>query len=198
MNAEQIHPKGLRSGDEPFTNGQNPLPSKVTVLDFWKWSASDLLSNIQRGVVAEFLVGHALGVVQDSIRTEWDTYDLRTKAGDKIEVKSAAYVQSWYQKKPSRISWRVKPTRAWDKETNTYEEQSRFQADVYVFCLLGKENMQSVDPLDVSQWRFFVMSRSQLGNTRQIGLSKLKSLHPVEASYGGIEEAIEKSLALRG
>jgi len=30
--------------------------------DFWRWSASDLLSNALRGVLAEFIVARALGI----------------------------------------------------------------------------------------------------------------------------------------
>jgi len=43
--------------------------------------------------LAEYLVATVLGLNQ-GVRNEWDAYDLETEAGLKIEVKSAAYIQS--------------------------------------------------------------------------------------------------------
>ena len=70
---------------------------EATVGDFWVWAYSDILSNRNRAVFAEFLVGTALGVV-GSPRIEWDASDL-TYHGNHIEVKASAYVQSWPQDK---------------------------------------------------------------------------------------------------
>ncbi len=65
-----------------------------TVKDFWQWSASDLIGTVMRGVLAEFLVAHALGIDKEGFRVEWDAFDLGTCAADgsrlKVEVKSAA------------------------------------------------------------------------------------------------------------
>jgi len=44
--------------------------------DFWSWAYSDILSNRNRSVFAEFIVGSALGVI-DEPRIEWDAVDLR-------------------------------------------------------------------------------------------------------------------------
>ena len=57
----------------------------LTLLDFWSWSASDLVSNATRGRLAEFIVANALGV-ESGIREEWAAYDLATATGIKIEV----------------------------------------------------------------------------------------------------------------
>ena len=58
-----------------------------------------------------------------------------------LEVKSAAFVQSWQQALPSTISF---PT-----------EQRVATADV--FCLLAEEDRDLLDPQDMSQWRFSVV-----------------------------------------
>ena len=47
-----------KTGDEPFHTDRKNLPQ--TLLDYWRWSGSDLVSNAQRGILAEFLVGSAL------------------------------------------------------------------------------------------------------------------------------------------
>ena len=80
--------------------------------DFWSWAYSDILSNRNRSIFAEFIVGSALGVV-DSPRVEWDAVDLRYK-GKKIEVKASAYLQSWPQKKLSHIVFDIAKKRAWE------------------------------------------------------------------------------------
>ena len=104
------------TGGETFQFRHTTLP--VSVLDFWQWVASDLLDNALRGKLAEFLVGQALNCLEGK-RKEWDAFDLVTAAGVKIEVKSAAYVQSWRQSAPSKISFRIKPTQAWEAATTT-------------------------------------------------------------------------------
>src|SRR5687768_9439970 len=122
-----------KSGDEHIHLGGRTLP--FTVLDFWRWSSSDLASNALRGMYAEYLVACALDVAH-GLRTEWAAYDLQTPDGLKIEVKSAAYLQSWSQARLSAISFGIQPTRGWDPQSNLTTAEIRRQADVYVFALL--------------------------------------------------------------
>jgi hypothetical protein len=147
------------SGSEPLMRHGQEL--SLTVCDFWRWSVSDLVSNLTRGRLAEFIVAHALGIdVQHGIRKEWDAFDLITTKGVKVEVKSSAYVQSWFQKKNSAVAWRVGPTHAWDPAKNEFAAERQLQADVYVFALLSEEDKTKVNPLEVDQWQFFVVSKS--------------------------------------
>lgn len=88
----------LKTGNEYFLMQNLYLPH--TLLDFWKWNSSDLLSNATRGRLAEFIVATATGVDLNKPREEWVTYDLTTPEGIKIEVKSSAYIQTWEQTKP--------------------------------------------------------------------------------------------------
>ena len=59
-------------------NPNNPIIGieKRTVSDFWAWAYSDILSNRNRSIFAEFLVALALGVT-DEPRVEWDAVDVR-------------------------------------------------------------------------------------------------------------------------
>src|SRR5262249_35917641 len=85
----------------------------------------------------------------------------------KVEVKSCAYLQSWHQDRLSRISFLVPKTRAWDSSTNRLDENTVRQADVYVFALLAHQAKETVQPLDVSQWVFYVLPTAVLdGRTR--------------------------------
>ncbi len=121
-----------------------------TVGDFWRWAYSDVLSNRNRSIFAEYLVGVALGVV-DRPRVEWDSADLRY--GDlRVEVKSSAYVQSWGQDRPSRISFGIKKSLMWDANTGKYEGTARRCSDLYVFCLYGERDESKVNVLDAAGW----------------------------------------------
>jgi len=187
-----------RKGNEAFHRGGERCP--FSVLDFWRWSSSDLLSNATRGIVAEYLVACDLEVT-DGVRSEWDPYDLTTRSGTKIEVKSSAYLQSWYQEKLSAIQFSIAPTQAWDPKTGKYEAEKRRQGEVYVFCLLHHKDQATVDPLDVSQWSFFVLATSildhELGDQRMLSLSRLLSLHPIEAQFGQIGRAVREVVVSR-
>jgi hypothetical protein len=74
----------------------------ISANEFWKWAYSDFLSNAERGVLAEDMIAKALGCTNRG-RVQWDAYNLDADPGLKIEVKSAAYIQSWPQKSPSSI-----------------------------------------------------------------------------------------------
>ena len=47
-----------KTGKESFFDGE------VEIGEFWKWAYSSLLTNVVRGVVAEFLVAYKLGITK--------------------------------------------------------------------------------------------------------------------------------------
>lgn len=149
-----------KTGDEPLHLNGRPLGPRL--IDFWRWSASDLVSNVARGVFAEFLVAHALGIDTGGVRDGWAAFDLMTADGIRIEVKSAAFIQSWWQRRLSPIAFRVRRTRAWDPETGSTTSGPVRCADVYVFALLAHRDKATVEPLNVDQWRFFVVPTAVL------------------------------------
>ena len=160
-----------------------------TLLDFWRWSASDLVSNATRGILAEYIVASALGLA-DGVRAEWDAFDLITPAGLKVEVKSASYLQSWFHKKPSPISFGIRPTHSWDATTGASASDAKRQADVYVFCLLAHSDKATLDPLNVLQWQFYVVRASQLDASfptqKSIGLRSLLRLCGSPITYDAL------------
>jgi len=180
----------LKTGKESFIFDSNELP--INVLSFWQWSTSELLGNALRGILAEFIVASAIGVL-DSPREEWDAYDLMTKDGLKIEVKSSAYLQSWKQKELSKISFGIQPTVVWT-DNNTRSQHSKRQADVYVFCLLAHKDKATVNPLDLSQWEFYVLDTKVLNDKnplqKKITLPSLLRLNPVKVDYIKLSEKL--------
>jgi len=170
----------------------------LTIGDFWAWAYSDILMNTNRSVFAEFLVGAALGVI-DRPRLEWDAIDLRYR-DKKIEVKSAAYLQSWQQKQLSKIRYDVAERKApLDGETNTVLTGITRAADCYVFCLFAEIDPQKANVLDVSQWQFFTLLTGELittlGTQKSVGIKRIQSLcEPVP--HHQLKIAIDKLFGL--
>jgi hypothetical protein len=181
-----------KTGNEQFRVGTAALG--FDLLSFWKWFASDLGSNSLRGCLAEFLVAQALGIA-DGVRVEWGAYDLRTRQGLKIEVKSAAYLQTWAQKALSTISFDIAPTLFWDPATNELANETRRQVDMYVFALLAHRDKPTLDPLNLSQWEFYLLARTVLDdllpNQKRLSLGTLISLKPTKCSFGELRQSIE-------
>jgi len=180
-----------KSGEEQFQEGGTPVGIKL--LDFWQWSSSDLLSNTLRGRFAEFLVSSALGVASGN-RIEWDAIDVISQSGVKVEVKSSAYLQSW-KGNPSRITFGIQHKLAWDWGIGSFPANPVRTADVYVFCLLDHQDSESVDPMNLNQWRFFVLAtkelEAKLGQQKTLSFTTLQSLNPRGVKYSDLAEAVE-------
>ena len=180
-----------KTGDEPLH--QHGARLEATVLDFWRWAMSDLVGNAARGVLAEYIVARALGLT-DGVRVEWDAYDLETPRGVKIEVKSSAYLQSWYQTKLSHIVFSIRPAHAWDATTNVMAPEAHRQACLYVFCLLNHRDKATLDPLNLDQWTFYLIGAAalndQVGQQQTLSLSRLLSLHPRHATYAELAACV--------
>ncbi|MEE4025052.1 hypothetical protein V1Y59_18345 [Gordonia sp. PKS22-38] len=197
MAPDSSNPVIRLTGKEPFSHDDVQLGR--TVDDFWSWSSSDLLSNALRGMLAEYIVGVALGCVDHRIRLEWDAFDLKTDDGTTIEVKSTAYLQSWGVTKPSSRRFSIGETTAWHADTNTYETTAMRQADVYVFCVHTADDRAVADPLRLEQWEFYVVATAtinrRLGNQRSIALSRLpRALDVSPVRFDGIADAVRQAV----
>lgn len=186
-----------KTGAERFRSDRQDLG--FDLLSFWQWMCSDLVSNVTRGVLAEFLVARALGLGRKDIRDDWAAYDLETPEGVKVEVKSAAFIQTWAQQKPSTISFVIPKTRTWDDATGILAQEARRQADVYVFALLAHGDQRTIDPLNVDQWRFYVVQTADLNartrSQHSISLRSLEALSGGPVSYIDLRAAVERAAA---
>ena len=180
-----------KNGDETFSLSGQSLDLRLSA--FWQWSASDLVSNATRGILAEFLVASALGVA-DGVRIEWDAFDVLLADGTRIEVKSAAYLQSWAHAKLSNVIFSIRPTFAWSSETNQLSSELQRQADIYVFCLLTHQEKTTLDPIKLEQWEFYLLRASVLDERfptqKTIGLTSLLKLEPLIAKYENLAERV--------
>ncbi|MEV5112174.1 hypothetical protein [Peribacillus frigoritolerans] len=168
------------------------LGTDHTILDFWKWGFSNILTNNLRGIFAEFLIGTALGCL-NQLRVEWDSYDLVYK-GMKIEVKSSAYIQAWHKEKYSNISFSIGAKKEYDYTTNKYNPTVKRNADIYVFCLLKEKNHEIIEPLNMKQWDFYVALTKDLDiyfpNQKTISLNSLKKIAQ-PSTYEELKQIIE-------
>lgn len=182
-----------KTGDEPFHSNGEALECRL--LEFWRWSVSDLVSNATRGRLAEFVVAKALGIPTQGVRDEWAAYDLTSPEGVKVEVKSAAYLQSWKMKRYSSIRFLTRKARAWDALTGLMAAEAKRQADVYVFALLANKDRATLDPLNVGQWIFYVLPASTLDDFRHRKSISLRCLEQLcnATGYSHLREAVSKA-----
>jgi len=180
-----------KEGKESFYVNNNKL--NFNLLEFWQWGTSDLISNATRGILAEFIVATSLGI-NEGVRTEWDAFDLQYN-GMKIEIKASGYIQSWKQNKHTAPVFGIRPTRAWNPDTNELGSEIKRQADLYVFCLLKHKDQKTINPLHLEQWEFYIISTKKLnstvGNQKTLSLSRLLKLDPIKVNYEGIKESID-------
>jgi len=191
----------MYKGTELFSaNGKD---INLSLTDFWKWAYSDFSNNICRSVLAEYIVASALncsGMETDSQRVMWQPYDLLAKddlsdISYRVEVKSAAYVQSWDAKHPDHISFRIAPARMPD-ETGDYKLDAPLQrnSDLYVFCIY-KALQKDESPLNLDLWEFYVLPTKILDEKKPtqktITLPSLMQLEPMWCDYYGLGEAIK-------
>ena len=184
-----------KSGHEPFhIDGEN---IDKNLLSFWQWSSSEIVGNTLRGVLAEYIVSIDIKCPY-KVREEWDAFDLITQEGLRVEVKSSSYLQSWKQNKFSNISFGIQETIIWDENTdnNKRTTEAKRQADVYVFCLLAHKEQETIDPLNLKQWEFYVLPtrvlNERVGSQKRITLSSLLTLKPEKCRFGEINKAIDK------
>lgn len=172
----------------PFRNASDELG--FSILEFWQWNQSQLLSNNLRGVLAEFLVMKALGIKSNG-REEWAPYDLITEAGIRIEVKSSAYLQNWEQTKHSKILFGIAPARPWDYAIDKRGSESLRNSDVYVFCVFHEKERDNAQIMDISQWTFYLLPTrvldEKLGSQKMMSLGTLLRLGAEVCQFNGLK-----------
>jgi hypothetical protein len=148
-----------------------------TLLDFWRWAFGDLRLNDVRGVFGEWLVAQLLGMALPP-RSSWDAYDLVTRKGIKIEVKTTAFIQAWRPDRPTKApSFGGLCGRCLNPDTCLYADQPTYNADLYVFCLQIETDAARWDALDLAQWRFFLLTRDVIEQRgcKSLSLSALRT-----------------------
>ncbi len=176
------------------------LDEKITGIgkklgDFLQWAYSDILSNRNRGILAEYIVASALECT-DIPRIEWDEADINYN-GKKIEVKCSAYIQSWKQNSLSKITFDIAKKKSWNAATNVYSNEAKRNSDCYVFCILSEKDPEKINPLDIYQWVFMVLDtvflNEKFKDQKRISLSTLEK-NTGKTDYFELKSEIERKL----
>ncbi|MCA9432083.1 MAG: hypothetical protein KC940_16340, partial [Candidatus Omnitrophica bacterium] len=101
------------------------------------WAFSDLRMNYVLVVFAEWMVAQLFGI-DPPARDSWDSCDLKTSDGKAIEIKSAAYVQTWETKPAPRIVFTGLRGRKWTPETGYTTEQT-YMSSVFRSSGIGED-----------------------------------------------------------
>ena len=176
------------TGKERLINGDSKL-SKARVLDFWQYAFSDLKANNVRGILAEGIVAKLLDIPLTR-RDSWAEWDLDFQ-NCKIEVKASAYLQTWRQKRVSKIVFAGLKKCRWYPAKRGYAKTATCNADWYVFCVQTEVNQDKWNALDLYQWRFYIVPKAKLRDRRSISLSVVKTLSK-EMTAGDFQHVAKK------
>lgn len=186
-----------KSGNEDFINKGKSIGT--TMLDFWQWAYSDTMGNAERGKIAEFIVAQAVGIPvknSDNLSDPWGKFDLESPNGIKIEVKASGYIQSWAQEYESKLIFGISETLGWDALTSKFEEEKKRQSDVYVFCVFKHKEAETLNPLQLEQWDFYVISTKILNEKvkmqKSISLNKLIKIGAIKTDFESLGVIVKK------
>jgi hypothetical protein len=169
-----------------------------TVIDVWRWAFSDLRDNTTRGILAEYLVAKAVGD-QRNLRIAWDNFDVEAGDGTRIEVKCSAFLQSWNQKRLSKLVFGRLSAREFEADRNRYSAEVRVRADVFVFAVQAQEDPDTYDMLDLAHWEFWVVSADVVRrhSTRTVGINWVRKHAAGPFRHGQVAAAVQDAAGLK-
>ena len=164
----------------------------ATLIDFWQWTYSDLQWNQNRDELSQFFVANALELTKIP-KIKWQGCELRYRK-KKIAIKTSGYIQSWQQKKPTRILFDIAPKKGITaKQADSLTFRNR-EAELYIFALFTQKDVKKIDCLDLEQWKFYIVRTAVLDDEyetkRKIGIRALNKL-ATPVHYNRLKEQID-------
>ena len=84
------------------------------------------------------------------------------------------------------------------KEIGTYENDRIWQSNAYVFCLLKQKDKQTVNPLNLNQWQFFIVPTALLDKLirtqKTIAMSFFEKNDITPRNYSEIHYHLEQAI----
>jgi len=179
-----------------LTSDERLIGCDASIGEFWAWAYSDVLSNQNRAVFAEFIVGRALGVTGGT-RREWDYVD--HEYNDKtIEVRATGFTQRWSDKTTRSPRFKIRKSKGWRAASNEYALETVRSAHCYVFCVYAETGRSRVNVLDLSKWEFLVISKTKLnaifGDQKTVALRVIRK-YCEETDFKGLKATVDAALA---
>jgi hypothetical protein len=177
--------------DSTMSDDQSPptvdeIRAKVCAAAF----GDPLVSNIYRGLVAEIIVGSALGPEWQLCSGGWRGWDFEHPAtGCRLEVKQSAARQTWTgARKATAALFDIRTRTGYFEGADWIADPRRF-AHIYVFAHHPIMDA-SADHRDPRQWRFHVVATDRLPAGKTISLAKVKLLSDA-VTWAGLKAAVE-------
>ena len=191
----------MYTGNEKFLLDGEEL--NTSVLDFWRWAYSELSDNVERGVLAEFIVKAAIahkGLDTNQGFRWWHPYDLTGPNGLRLEIKSVARNHARGESKDKMV-FGIAPTSLYNDYLDSYSLEKARHSDVFIFCIWDMRDPNQ-DPLNLDDWEFYVLATHVLNERykeqKSISYKALLSLNPVHCGFADLREAIIKEHSERG
>jgi hypothetical protein len=134
-----------------------------------------VVSNIYRGLVAEVIVGTALGSEWRMCSGDWRGWDFEHPSGLRLEVKQSAARQTWTGTRKATVPIFDIRTRTGYFEGADWVADPRRFAHIYVFAF-HPITEASADHCDPRQWCFHVVAANRLPSSKTISLAKVTLL----------------------
>jgi hypothetical protein len=141
--------------------------------------ARPIMSNIFRGLYAQYLVAEILGHPWRTTDT-WEAWDVSHPSGTKLEVKQSAARQDWHASeippKESAVRFDIRARDGFWEGQGIWRSDPGRKADLYVFAWHDGTNLLDTNHRDASQWWFYVCRSDALPNQKTISLGVLRKL----------------------
>lgn len=191
----------MYTGNERFTLDGEQL--STSVLDFWRWAYSELSDNVERGVLAEFIVKAAIahkGIDTNQGFRWWHPYDLTGPGGLRLEVKSVARNYARGENKDKMV-FNIAQTSLYSDYLDSYSNEKARHSDVFVFCIWNMREPNQ-DPTNLDDWEFYVMAthliNEKFGSQKSISYKALLALEPKHCGFSELRDAIIREHYDRG
>jgi hypothetical protein len=150
---------------------------------------NSLISNIYRGLIAEIIVGEALGKDWHMCSGDWRGWDFEHRDGCRLEVKQSAARQTWTgPRAATKPIFDIRARSGYFEGADWIADPRRF-AEIYVFAYHPISD-DTADHCDPCQWRFHVVMANGLPSGKTISLAKVASLSN-QLAWENLREAVE-------
>ncbi len=178
-------------GRERFRSGGTELG--LTLLDFWRWSESDLHGTTTRGRLAEFIVATLLEASPRIPRAD-GPFTCETPDGVSVRVKSASVAHDATPRDLSRVYFAPLVWRASLRGRGDAAELPSARA--YVFALFRPPRTDA-SPLDLDYWTLYVpptdVLEAKMKEQRALSLAGLEALSGGPTRSSLLRAAVRKA-----